>query len=252
MMKRLFTTSILCSIIFDFLIPQVSTAQTIQTIPSHDPRLDTNNIISHIAMTPFTPSNDGVPGRTAGGGSRDQDWCPTHSPHHGVSLVPLVAMAEQNTTTEERPSFLFYIANQSLDKLLLSVKDEEGTYDYQAFIPIPNESGVLKISLPDDAPPLRVNKTYEWGIAIACTASLRPDDPFVLGQVQRIASPDMIQKSPTDQLAWYASHNVWYDTINLLAVMRAEEPDNPNLTTSWNHILRDVGLEEFTTAPLLF
>lgn len=246
MMNRLLATSLFCSLSFGLSPVQPGLAQT-----SNLQKLDTESIISHLSTTHFTPSNDGVPGGTAGGGSRDFVWCSPDSPHYGVRLVPLVAMGEQNTTTEERPSFWVYIANPSLNKLLLSVKGEQGLYDYQSYVSVPDMSGVFKISLPADAPPLRVNATYEWGMAVACGEHLRPDDPFISGTIQRIVAPAIHQQSPAEQLAWYASNNVWYDTINMLAMMRTKAPEDRNLRTSWDRILEDVGLAELATAPLL-
>lgn len=221
-----------------------------QTVSQRHVR-EAGDIISHIATTRFIPNNAGVPGRTAGGGSRDFGWCPTYSPHHGVELVPLVATDDQNVTTKARPTFLVHITNQSVEQLILSIKDQEGEYNYQTTVPILEESGVLQIALPDDAPPLVIGKTYQWGVAVACRSSLRPDDPFIQGQIRRISAPDMSQTALVDQLAWHAENHVWYDTISLLGELKLTRPDDMDLEASWNRILSDVGFAELASAPLL-
>ncbi|NET54585.1 MAG: DUF928 domain-containing protein [Merismopedia sp. SIO2A8] len=157
---------------------------------------DIDDVVAHIATANFMPKREGVPERTAGGGSRNgSHWCSNSSHNAGVSLVPLVATEAQSLTTAEYPSFLVHISNRSVDQLLLSIKDHQGTYDYQTFVPISEDSGVLKISLPRDAPPLEVGRSYQWGVAILCGEALQPDDPFIQGYVQRIQGPDLAQKS---------------------------------------------------------
>lgn len=227
---------------------ELSHSQTVSQLYARE----TSDIISQIATTQFIPNNEGVPGRTAGGGSRDFGWCPSYSPHHGVELVPLVAAHAQNVTTKARPSFLVHITNQSVEQLVLIVKDQEGEYNYETTVPIVEESGVIQISLPEDAPPLDVGKTYEWGVAVACRSSLRPDDPFISGHIRRISAPDMSRTPLVDQLAWHAEHHVWYDTISILGELKMTRSEDIELAASWTHILSDVGFAELASAPLLF
>lgn len=213
---------------------------------------NTNGIVARITATNFTPNNDGVPSGTVGGGSRSAGLCSANSTNHGASLVPIVAANAQNLTVAERPSLLVYITNTTVDQLFLNITDDQGSYDYQATVPISEGSGILKISLPDDAPPLLVGSTYQWSLAIICGESLRPDDPFVRGYIQRVEFPAISQDVLLETIAGYAHHGIWYDTISNLADARQADPDDAELLLHWMTLLSAVGFEELVSAPLLF
>lgn len=247
-MNRLFVTLLVCSVGMSVSVLPVAIAQAQVTNDQSD---ETEDMVTRVITANFTPSNNGVPGGTAGGGSRG-GACPTDSVNSGARLVPVIASVEQNLTTDSNPSWLVYIDNTAVNQLFLHVSDREGSYDYQTILPIEEESGILKISLPEEAPELALDTPYQWSLAIICGETLRPDDPYVQGTIQRVAPLEEIEVSEMEQVAQFAEQGIWYDAIDTLASMRQSNPDNAELQSAWTALLENVGLEELAAAPLLF
>ncbi|MEB3211721.1 MAG: DUF928 domain-containing protein [Leptolyngbyaceae bacterium] len=226
-----------------------SIAQTPTPISSSD---EPGDAVTSVITTNFAPSNNGVPSDTVGGGSRNSGMCPTNSDSYGTRLTPIVADNSQNLTTLERPSVLVHIQNESVSQLFLSVKDEQGNYEYQTLVSIPEESGILNITLPDDAPPLVIGNTYQWSLVIVCGESLRADDPLVQGLIQRVEGTATGQGASMNQVVEYGNLGVWYDTIATLATIRQAQPEDAELLSMWNQLLTEVELDELGSAPLIF
>lgn len=245
-MKRLLATALSLSAFSLSVVPaSVSVAQGHASSSSADSIIET-------MTSQFTPNTDGVPTGTAGGGSRGTGSCPTESVNYGSSLVPIVAATEQNLTVEEHPFLLVHMTNKAVSQLFLSVVDEQGDYDFQTYISIPQESGVLKIALPENAPALAPGSTYTWSLAIICGNSLRPDDPVVQGTIQRVSLTPMYTVDMVEQLRWYTENGVWYDTIATLAEAYQADPADNQLSAIWNSSLDAIGLQDLVSAPLLF
>ncbi|MEM7771182.1 MAG: DUF928 domain-containing protein [Cyanobacteria bacterium P01_A01_bin.37] len=247
-MKRLLATSLICSTLISLIQSSSGVAE------DHDSRLSSNNddVIQRIVNPNFVPNNDGIPNRTAGGGSRNAGVCPTDSISHGASLVPILADDTQNLTALDHPSLLVYINNNEVSQLFLSVMGNEDGYDYQTVVPISEDSGILKIALPNDAPPLLAGSIYQWSLAIVCGESLRPDDPFVRGQIQRVELADAPRNTTIESVAFYVDNGVWYDAISTLADIRQVNAADVEVSSSWTALLGAVGLEEFASSTLLF
>lgn len=241
------------AVFLSFISLSIALTSTSQAHLKQGKEQSKNNVsIADIMIGQFTPRHEGVPRGTAGGSSRGPSSCPTDSVNHGARLVPILAAPEQNLTMSSRPSFLVHINNKAVNQLFLSVVDDQGNYDYQAYIPIPEESGILNITLPEEAPSLTVGATYEWSLAIVCADSLRPSDPAISGTVQRIDTDPVAIANSMEQVEWYISHNAWYDTIGTLASLRQANPNDRNLGSIWDTALETVGLPELTDEPLLF
>jgi hypothetical protein len=253
-MNRLLATSLACSVSLSLAFMQADSAhaQFASDQTTATQTTDANDVVNRVLTANFSPSNSGVPGGTAGGGSRGGGACPTDSVNYGASLTPLLAANAQNLTTHGQPTFLVYIDNTAVAQLFLRVSDSEGSYDYQTLLPISEESGILKISLPDHAPALSVGSTYQWSLAMICGESLRPDDPFIQGTIQRIDPLTDLQSSEMEQVAQFAEQGIWYDAMSTLADLRYANPDNTDMQSAWVSLLNHVGLEELATEPLLF
>ena len=204
----------------------------------------------------FTPPAGGAPRETKGGAARGDALCVRSvegTPQKLVLLAP--AISDRVLTTLERPTFLIYVPPTSAEKALFSLKNAKGQTHYRTTLSVPQQGGVMRITLPSEAAPLAVNQSYEWGFALLCAGKLRPDSPSVSSTVQRIQlSPEVVAKlsaqSPLQQAGIYGANGVWYDMIATIASLKKEQPQNQTLKETWNQLLSSAGLDAIVSAPV--
>jgi Domain of Unknown Function (DUF928) len=196
----------------------------------------------------FKPPKDGAPKNTNGAATRDGKTCLSDSSQTGKLTVPILPRSHYGLTLSSRPEFLIYKIKTSAKQMLFSLKSEDGEQVYQAFLPLPSETGVVSINMPDDAPELAANKKYKWTMAIICGKALRPDSPTIEGWIQYIPkSPALSAKlqasTPFDRIVVYGENGIWYDMVSSLNRLRHTSPENQTLKRAWEQLLQDNGLQ---------
>jgi hypothetical protein len=204
----------------------------------------------------FDPPSDGEPDNTAGGASRDGGRCPQDTIPSSPTLTPLLPTTNHGLTIADRPTFFVYVPQTSAQKAFFSLKDKDEEYYYQITLPLPKTPGIVSFKLPSDAPALEIGKSYQWSFVTVCGETIAVDAPRVEGWVKRIEpnSTDLRQRenlSPLERAALYGSDGIWYDTLTTLAELRRSQPNDSTLATTWEDLLKSVGLEAIATKPLL-
>ncbi|MCX7592600.1 MAG: DUF928 domain-containing protein [Fischerella sp.] len=240
------STSLLAS--FTLIGTQASSTQ----LPSQEP------IRVNLPQLPPGPA----PGGRRFGGAR-RGSCPDVKPPL-TALVPLTEQPASVTnvwglTTEEHPKLWFYLpynksAGYAAEFILLD--DESKDSVYNTAIALPEQAGVIGVSIPQRVPPLQVGKRYRWFLNVYCNPQKQSAPIYVEGVIlrkepnQNVAN--QLQKAqPLQQVAIYANNAFWYDALTTLAEMRQKNPQNPTLQTKWTDLLAAVGLDELATKPLI-
>ncbi len=196
----------------------------------------------------FKPPNDGAPKTTNGAATRDGKTCLSDPSQDGKLTVAILPQAHYGLTLSSRPEFLIYKTKTLAKQILFSLKSEDGEQVFQAFMPLPSETGIVSINMPAEAPELVANKKYKWTMAIVCGKALRPDSPTIEGWIQYIPkSPTLAAKlqalTPLDRIVLYGENGIWYDMVSDLNRLRRASPDNQTLTRAWEQLLQDNGLQ---------
>ena len=206
------------------------------------------NDLPHIDETvqvTFVPPNGDAPRETRGGAARDSSCLQTEETN--LSLTALVPRSNYGLTTQSHPIFLVYMPSVPTGSVFFNLRDEQGQSVYETFLEIEDSSGVVTIEMPKDAPPLEVGKIYEWGVAVPCSARLRPDSPFVSSWVQRISENESVAHELNRSLEYasqYGQAGIWYDMLALLAELREVSPDSATVNHNWLNVLQSVDLEQ--------
>ena len=115
----------------------------------------------------------------------------------------------------------------------------------------------MRIALPPTQAKLQEGKTYSWMFEIHCAPSFDPDNPTIVGSVQRTSidasvARNLAEKTTAVDLAQvYGDAGLWYDTLTTLANARLLQPNEPTLEKTWEELLISVGLEEIASEPIL-
>jgi hypothetical protein len=161
---------------------------------------------------------------------------------------------EQALTVADHPTFFVYIPQTSAQKAMFVLRDDNEDYYYKTTLPISSKAGVVSFKLPADAPALKSGKSYKWSFVLMCTAEIRPDSPWVEGEIKRIepnSGGTLDNLPPLERAALYGKNGIWYDTLASLAEERRLQPDNLTLATNWENLLKSVGLGAIANQPLL-
>lgn len=198
----------------------------------------------------FVPPNGDAPSETRGGAARDSSCLQTEATNS--SLTALIPQSNYGLTTQSHPTFVVYMPSVPTGSIFFNLRDEQGQSIYETFLPIQEEGGIITIEMPKEAPPLDVGKNYEWGIAVPCSARLRPDSPFVSGWVQRIEDHQVELllnelDSDLENVSQYGQAGIWYDMLALLAELKEESPESPNINSNWQNVLQSVNLREVSS-----
>lgn len=196
---------------------------------------------------PFNPPSGGAP-KGRGGASRGDAVC-SSDPETFIQRFTTLAPSDSNygLTVSQRPTLFAYIPPTSAQKAFFTIKEEHGRVHHQMMLPIASKGGILRIDLPQSAPPLKLGQRYQWGIALLCKGKLRPDSPFVSSWVQRVELPTSLtgKISPSasmEQVALYGANGIWYDMLATLADLKQQQPNNSGLQSRWSELLSSAGL----------
>lgn len=238
-------------------VPQLS----VMAQPSHSEGIQ-------ISMAFEPPPGEGMPSRTAGGGSRGQTLAVmqgmTATPPL-MALVPAFYTQPNGTETNIKgltltatPTFFFYVPQIPAKEAAFSLKDENNNDIYQTRLAIPNQPGIVSITLPKDTPELKIGQTYRWsfGVIYNDEKTEEPKVVFVSGEVKR-TEPDaalkakLQQAEPLKKAEIYAENGIWFESLATLAQLRQNQPTNETLTKQWNDLLQSVGLEAVANQPFV-
>lgn len=208
------------------------------------------------ASVSFDPPDGDRPKDSAGGASRNDGRCSQDAKDVQPYVTAVLPANHYGLTVESHPTFLVYLPPTAAQKAFFSIKDESDRDHYQTFLPLPQKSGVMAIELPTDAPALETNKIYKWSFVMMCDRVLRPDSPLVEGEIQRVEmdstlSSQLKEATPIEQAALYGKAGIWYDTVATLVEIGRSQPNNSELVTIWEDLLKSVELNAIATQPLV-
>ena len=194
----------------------------------------------------FDPPKDDSPTNTISGGTRTNEL---------LAMTALLPTTKHGRTVEARPTFFVYLPPTASSEVFFSLQDEQGNHHYQATLNIAGRGGVVSVTLPDEAPELKVGKNYMWFFApIEPNGILRPDNPGVTGWVKRVESLTQDGQnsslSPIELATEYAQQGIWYDTLNILVAAKLAQPNDATLVSEWQELLEQVELDAIATQPI--
>jgi Domain of Unknown Function (DUF928) len=201
----------------------------------------------------FNPPRGGAPENTRGGASRGSSACSTASQDNTKHLSLLIPQQSNvGLTVSEHPIFFAYIPPSTAPSILFSLKNDADELHYQTTIPVSAQGGVVAIELPKTTAPLALNARYQWGVSVLCSGKLRPDSPYAIGWVKRVASMTNFSSEPVsiEQAIRYGANGLWYDALTTLAALRQQHPKDTELVLAWSQLLQSVGLGAIAQEPL--
>ena len=212
---------------------------------AHVPQESSPNLHPQMQISlefPPAPSGEGARS-SAGGGTRgndDEDKICTTGDIPLTALIPNEIDAE--TTVSANPDLFVFVPENTAKQGQFIMVDEDGKEVYLNTFDIPNEAGIVQVSLPETVT-LEVGQTYKWQFVVLCSADNPNQVEFVEGKIKRTELSEDLKTQieaatePLEQAKLYAQERIWQDTLMILAKLRESH------TTEWEQFLKSVGLD---------
>ncbi|MEA5465376.1 DUF928 domain-containing protein [Leptothoe sp. PORK10 BA2] len=213
---------------------------------------------SRIGFTP--PPESPTPNQSANGGSReggagditlllaDTDGIDPVMAGNAPVMTAVVPSDLYGLTVSARPSIMAYLPETRAHTAIFTLKDESQSVVYQQLVPLEGAAGILKISLPADAPELTVGEYYQWFITLQAEDYMTPGSPYVTAWIKRVDVASVIDRADFSaqdgltQATVLAQAGIWYDAAERLAELHIDPQTQRDTTADWAEFLTSAGL----------
>jgi len=210
---------------------------------------------------PKFPDNGAPIGRRKGGTSRD-GCTPLNTPI--TALVPGEEIADESKsflafTISEYPTFWVFVPELPKNAVLgeFKLQDENGKKIYTTSLSLPRKASVVGIKLPHNSQSaLKTNKNYQWYFKVFCgNPQLTSEYFYVNTWIRRVPLnfdlESQLKRTQSQEYTTYALSQIWQDALTNLATLRLSNPNSRIFTEDWTLLLKDVGLAELATTPIV-
>lgn len=197
----------------------------------------------------------GAPARTGAGGRRgvcNTDIVNKESVPKKNDLIAITPKNNVITTVASHPTVYVYVNPNTGKQAKFRMVDEDSGKDiYETNFSLPNQAGIVRISLPKSVK-LQTKKTYIWQFRVICDGKAKDKDQFVEGLIETksLTSAQMTKiqqlKQPLEQAKLYAEYGIWAETVDILT-----SDNNPDLQKAWKQLLESVELKEVANYPII-
>ncbi len=195
-----------------------------------------------------------APERRKPGGKRDLElWAQGNRCNFDQErLTALIPKNLLGKTVSASPSLFFSIpAIPKSISVEFVLRDQNDQLVYETSFKGTEKVGIINLTIPTQTKEslLKNQQEYHWYLSIICNAQDRAKDVVVEGLLQRInLNPDLekqfAQATPIDRVKLYQTHNLWQDTLSILAALKQANPSDPKVLELWQQLLASVELDE--------
>ena len=210
-------------------------------------QLNSYSVAQKIPRLRFKLPSRGVPGARVSGATRQGS-------NYVTAIIPSKKLG---LTASESPTLFVYIPENQSASANLVITDEQGKQLYQSDFTVPQEAGILRIKLPETVN-LETDKIYKWQVQLNSENS-SPMMNFKLktfGWVEKVPLVENSLNSLAEEETWanlntLAEAGIWHDTLEQLAMLRLENPEDIQLEAEWTELLTSVGLSNVAHSNIL-
>ncbi|NES22590.1 MAG: DUF928 domain-containing protein [Symploca sp. SIO3E6] len=227
-----------------------------QTIPSPETLVSSS-------YTPPRPPGGPTPVNTVSGGRRSGTPCIAKSDGLPIPLVPVSNMGKTAVaqTVAEYPTISWYLPKITATtqepaavEFILTDENDQTIYSTSYALAQSNddyvEAGIMSLTIPPFAkiPPLEIGKEYSWQLNVMCAQSDNSSVKYKSEKIRlkRVAlDPVMASRiqeaTPQERFALYQEADVWYDSLNTMLELLQQNPNDQELASAWDKLLKSVG-----------
>ncbi|BAY13226.1 DUF928 domain-containing protein [Calothrix sp. NIES-2098] len=210
------------------------------------------------ATRQFTPPQRGLPPASAGGATRGSSSCVQKN----QLLTPLIPKENIGLTFSERPTFFWHVPQSTVKTAQFVIladgnqNDADDDVVYETTVTLPTKPGIMKLTLPASASPLKVGKRYHWYMTLVCDEQNPSRNPNLEGWVERTQPEPTLSKAIEQadlrkRPALYADAGIWHEALASLVELRCAEPNNLKVRADWRRFFQSVDLSQVASDQIL-
>lgn len=205
------------------------------------------------SFTPPRPPGGPTPVNIISGGRRGT----CIQPEDGLP-IPLVPVSGMGETIAEYPTISWYLPKTTAEGVEFELHDANGEKIYSASYALERsdkankeeyvEPGIMSLTIPPFAkiPPLEIGKEYSWKVKVMCDRYDSSARYELEGALKRVAiAPNLEsliqQATPQERFAIYEEADVWYEKLNTMLELLQDNPNDQELASAWDKLLKSVG-----------
>lgn len=171
-----------------------------------------------------------------------------------IALIPELEVDKKPAplTISERPTIYFLVPKIGLGSAKFTIKEsheklEEQKLVYKAQLVVPENSGIMSFTLPQDGPALKANKNYTWDIYLSGSDDF---SATIRGSVRHIKPDLQLAKrlttgmKPIERATLLAQEGIWFDSVQALVEAQQSSPKDLVIKSEWNELLNSVKLDK--------
>ncbi len=171
-------------------------------------------------------------------------------------LTPLIPENKVGLTLNEHPTFFWYVSSPSYKRVQFELVNEQNITVYKTRLTLPDQPGIISLTLPADLPSLEPDKFYHWDFMLVVDDTDYSGNPHVDGWVKRILPQDSLskklRKARSHELPkLYADAGIWQDALKNLVDLRRNEPNNRQVSRNWHYFWKSVNLSEIESKKII-
>jgi hypothetical protein len=167
---------------------------------------------------------------------------------------PVAILPETNLglTVSNSPVIFVYIPENSSDSPRvgqLSIDNQDDQELYSRTLPLTQDRGILMLKLPEKIN-LSVGESYKWKFSLI-DKNGNNQNKFAAGWIQKVPLDNNLVKANSEkEETWaainlFAEEGIWQDTLEKLALLHLNNPEDQQIQREWTELLKSVGLKEY-------
>ena len=158
-------------------------------------------------------------------------------------------------TTRDNPVIFVYVPENGGKSAQFTLVDPDDREVYRTSFPITQQEGILMLRLPEEVN-LSEGKQYNWRFSLISDPNSL-DRARTGGWIEKVAPSQNIAQAQSKNVETWTSINmlaqegIWYDTLEQLALLHLENPQDEQVQLEWTELLKSVGLEQVAETKIL-
>jgi hypothetical protein len=138
----------------------------------------------------------------------------------------------------------------------LRIFDEQEKELYSSVLPSTQEGGIMMIKLSEKLNS-SLPKVYKWKFSLVDKDGMEPQKFTSQGWIEKVPLDSNLQKAQSENVeSWtainiLAEKGIWQDTVEELALLHLENPNDSKIEQAWTELFKSVGLERVAKKNVL-
>jgi hypothetical protein len=208
-----------------------------QSSPTSSPRIS------------FKLPSRGAPVNTMAAATRGNDNRP-------VAILPKTNLG---LTASNSPVIFVYVPKNtsSFAQFRFRIADQEKKELYSSILPSTQEEGILMLKLPEKLN-LSLGESYKWQFSLVEQNGKESRKFTTEGWIEKVPLDRNLEKAHSGKIeSWtainiFAQEGIWQDTLEKLALLHLDNPEDGQIQREWTELLRSVGITETVAQSKIF